>query len=65
MTTAALTSLLVTAIILGIVFAILYVIIQFIASKLPAFNQIIMIIFWGLVAIVVLLKIVVPLLHML
>lgn len=62
--TDALTSLLVVAIIIGIVFAILYVIVKAIASKLPEFGDIIMVIFWGLAAIVVLLKIVVPLLHM-
>lgn len=62
--TEALTSLLIAAIIIGIIFAILYVIVRAIASRLPAFGDIIMIIFWGLAAIVVLLKIVVPLLHM-
>lgn len=62
--TEALTHLLVVAIIIGIVFAILYVVVQAIASKLPGFSQIIMIIFWGLAAIVVLLKIVMPLLGM-
>lgn len=60
----ALTGLLVTAIIIAIILGIVYVIVQFIASKLPQFGNIIMMIFWGLCAIIVLLKIVVPLLGM-
>lgn len=61
----ALTNLLITAVIIAIILGIVYVIVQWIASKLPEFGRIIMIIFYGLCAIIVLLKIVVPLLHML
>lgn len=61
----ALIDLLISAIVIAIILGIAYVIVQWIASKFPNFGQIIMMIFYGLCAIIVLLRIVVPLLHML
>ena len=58
-------SLLITAIIMAIIIAIAYVVVTFIASKFGQFAQIIVMLFWGIVAIAVLVKILIPLLHML
>lgn len=60
----ALVHLLIVAIIICIVLAICYVIVSKIAARFPPWGEIIMLVFYGLAAIVVLLKIVVPLLTM-
>lgn len=58
-------ALLVTALILCIVLGVLYAIVKFIASKFSTFGEVAMYIFYGLAAILVILYILVPLLHML